>query len=285
MRIDVDGLAMFFDVEGTELTVAEDGMRTRQQLVLVHGAEVDHSFFRPRLSTLAQFVQLLYVDLPGHGRSDPGQSGDWGRDAFADRLHQFCRALEIRRPIALGSSMGGRVAMAWAARHPDDLAALVLVNATATSERERTIRAFARLGGPEAGRAAAAFFASPDPTPDEDAAYRELCWPLTVRTPYEPGELARFRPPAAGVVEQIRRARDSELLPTLASIRCPTLVVTGADDPFATVEDADEIADAIGPGLTQVHVIPNAGHGVYRDQPEAFLNVIAEFLATLRPGE
>jgi proline iminopeptidase len=70
------GRRVFFDVDGEGLVIDGGRMRVRPAVVLIHGAEVDHSFFKPWVSPLADCAQLVYLDLIGHGHSDPGAEGD-----------------------------------------------------------------------------------------------------------------------------------------------------------------------------------------------------------------
>jgi pimeloyl-ACP methyl ester carboxylesterase len=67
------------------------------------------------------------------------------------------------------------------------------------------------------------------------------------------------------------------LLGEVAAIDCPTLVVTGELDPAAPPEDAADLVTAIGPNA-RLAVVPMAGHGVYRDQPDAFNELVRAFL-------
>jgi pimeloyl-ACP methyl ester carboxylesterase len=68
------------------------------------------------------------------------------------------------------------------------------------------------------------------------------------------------------------------LLPLLSRIRCPTLVTGGEDDPVTTIQDVEDIASAISPHLVRFERFRDAGHGVYRDQPEEFFKILREFI-------
>jgi proline iminopeptidase len=60
---------------------------------------------------------------------------------------------------------------------------------------------------------------------------------------------------------------------------CPVLVLAGEEDPVTPVEDAREIAAAIPAPWGQLVVVPDAGHGVWRDQPEEGLAVVRGFVS------
>jgi proline iminopeptidase len=66
----------------------------------------------------------------------------------------------------------------------------------------------------------------------------------------------------------------------LSRIKCSTLVTGGEDDPVTTIDDAEDIAAAIPSNLVRLERFRNAGHGVYRDQPEEFFKVLREFIAS-----
>jgi proline iminopeptidase len=78
---------------------------------------------------------------------------------------------------------------------------------------------------------------------------------------------------------KIGRSKDT-LLDHVGSITCPTLVMTGELDPAAPPDDAADLVNAIGP-TASLSVIPDAGHGVYRDQPDAFNARVGAFLRDL----
>jgi proline iminopeptidase len=59
---------------------------------------------------------------------------------------------------------------------------------------------------------------------------------------------------------------------------CPVLVLAGEQDPVTPVDDAREIAAAIPPPWARLVVLPDAGHGTWRDQPEAALAVLRGFI-------
>lgn len=108
-----------------------------------------------------------------------------------------------------------------------------------------------------------------------------LCMPLTVQRPYSSDELARLRPVSAAVMDalvEISKAPD-EQLEHVRAIECPTLVMTGELDPAAPPDDAADLAAAIGPNA-MLEVIADAGHGVYRDQPDDFVEAVTAFLAS-----
>src|SRR6185295_6724663 len=125
----------------------------------------------------------------GAGRSDRSTPEHWHLDTWADDVSRLCEALEISRPIVLGSAFGSFVALRLAVRHPELVRALVLVSAVARHVPGRSIAVMDRLGGPHAGEAASRYYA--DQSEQNLADYMRLCVPLYTRTRVTADLLAR----------------------------------------------------------------------------------------------
>jgi proline iminopeptidase len=81
------------------------------------------------------------------GRSDPTSSEQWTVDRWADDVRALCGALEIERPIVLGHSYGGYVAIAYASRYHDHPGKLILYGAEARQHAAESLETFRRLEG------------------------------------------------------------------------------------------------------------------------------------------
>ncbi len=278
MRVRVGDVKLFFDVEGPKFRPDGAKMREMPTVVLLHGGPgFDHSGFKPEFGALAEFAQVVYLDHRGNGRSERGTKERWNLAQWGDDVRAFCEELQIERPIVIGQSFGGMVAIAYATRHPEHPARLVLSSTSARISFDRAVAEFERLGGADAGAAARSFFDNPGP--DTVGRYRKICLPLYTRTKQsqdwlkrtvmnEPLTLAFFR----------GEGKTFNLLPALSQIRCPTLVMAGDEDPITPLADADEIMAAMAPGVARLVRFPNAGHGVFRDQPGPFFSALREFI-------
>lgn len=117
-------------VEGARVHVVVLG-ETGPDLVLIHGSSGNTRDFTFRLAgELASRYRVFVVDRPGLGWSDPRPGAD-GIDAQARVIQAAVAALGATRPIVLGQSYGGAVALAWGATLPGTLAALVPVSGVA----------------------------------------------------------------------------------------------------------------------------------------------------------
>jgi proline iminopeptidase len=279
MRVQVGDVGLFFDVEGAKLVPDGPAMRERPTLILLHGGPgFDHSSYKPLFSRLAQDAQVVYLDHRGQGRSDKSTPERWTLDQWADDLRGFCDALGIEKPVVLGNSFGGMVAMAYAIRHPEHPAKVVFSSTSARQNLPRMLDRFEALGGPEARAAAERFWTQPGPETLAD--YVGKAFVTYTRAPRDPDAHARTRW-ALDVMFHFGAGEDRtfDLRAGLARVRCPALVVGGALDPVCPIEDQEEIAAALPPHLVRLERFADCGHGVYRDDPERFFALLREFLA------
>ena len=79
-------------------------------IILVHGWSCDHTVFARQSEFLRQTHHVVLVDLRGHGESDAPHQ-DYTMVAFADDLAWLCTELALVKPIVVGHSMGGNVAL------------------------------------------------------------------------------------------------------------------------------------------------------------------------------
>jgi proline iminopeptidase len=78
MHVRVNGVRLFFDVEGAKLVPDGPAMREKPTLLLLHGGPgFDHSIYKPAYSALADAAQVIYLDHRGNGRSEDGPREGW----------------------------------------------------------------------------------------------------------------------------------------------------------------------------------------------------------------
>lgn len=283
MKVHANGVDLFFDVEGTKLMADGPWMRERPTVLLLPtGPGLDHSLYKEHVGpVLAEDAQVVYVDQRGSGRSDWSSEEHWTLDTWVDDLAQFCDALELERPLMLGTGIGGVVALLYAARRPDAVERLVLVSTVARYVHTRVIAEFDRLGGHHAGEVAARYFA--EPTEASFAEYMRVCVPLYTRRPLPPDVVARIAMNTAQAANWDRSGeRDFDLREEAVGVRCPTLVLAGADDPGASIAGVEELVAALPQQLVRYERFENVGHGVFRDRPET-ISLVREFLFASAP--
>lgn len=279
MRIEVNGAPIFFDVVGPQLAPVGPRMVERPTLIVMHGGPgFDHSLMRPFFDRFADTHQVIYIDHRGNGRSG-GEQDTWTLAQWGDDVHGLCEALGIVKPIVYGLSFGGMVAMSYAARHPAAPSKLILASTAAAMDHDAVNDAMEALGGLEARRIAARFWSAPNAEAAAD--YMRVCMPL-----YNPRAAQSDEARARSLTRTevmfhfvLGEQRGMNLLPGLAAVTCPTLVLAGGLDPITPPACSRAIAAALPPGIGELVIFEEAGHGVHRDEPERAEAVLRAFLS------
>lgn len=280
MRIEVDGTRLWFDVDGPGLVPDQRTMRIRPTVLLLHGGpgSFDHSYLKPDFSRLTDTAQVVYLDVPGHGRSDWGPAEEWTFEWAADLVHAFCEGLEIVRPIVFGHSFGGPVAISYASRHSDHPGGLILQSTMATFDLDRVVKGFTEDHGEEIGAIIRrSYLGDPNVTSDQ----WDRCWELF--GPRVVGEAQKARIPRNDALNLVGRELmlNFDLVTDLARVRAPTLVSVGEVDPITPVWAAEAIVDKLPNGIGRIDVIQSAGHFPWMDQPEIYWSSIERFIQSI----
>ena len=96
-------------------------------IVFIHGLGFDHSTFAPQIGFFSRTHRVVAVDLRGHGESDTASQG-YSMPLFAEDIAWLCAQLNLVRPVVVGHSMGGNIALTLAALYPDVPASILLID-------------------------------------------------------------------------------------------------------------------------------------------------------------
>jgi len=229
-------------------------------VVLLHGAGGTHLSWPPEVRRLAG-RRVFALDLPGHGKS-PGR-GQQSITAYVRCVMEWFGSVGLNRAAFVGHSMGGAIALEIALQYPENVLALGLL-ATGT-----------RLPIP------------PDILADASN-------PTTFRKAYEAISRLAFSPSAEAylvehVVRRMAELRQSVMHGDLLAcnefdatahigrLHQPTLVLCGADDRMTPVRFSQYLADTIPSG--RLVVVPEAGHMVMLERPQAVADALGTFLS------
>jgi pimeloyl-ACP methyl ester carboxylesterase len=253
-------------------TMGYDDRGSGPALVLLHPFPFSRLIWSGVGDALARHFRVIAVDARGFGASAP-PAGRASIAAAADDVTALLDDLGVARAAVLGMSMGGYTALAFAAQHPDRLAALVLCDTRADADpppmRAARDGAIARIR---------------DPGVDADL-------PGSIPRLLSPGAppalhahlLARAEAGAASLIAGIEALRDRpDRTGDLVSIRCPTLVLRGDGDQVTPAEVMQSMADGIA-GARLV-VLPGAGHLSHVEAPGPFLDAVGPFLSAALGG-
>ena len=256
MRARVRDTEIYFDIEGLGLVPDGPRMRERPVAFLIHGGPgSDHSGFKPSFSPLADRMQLVYFDHRGQGRSARGDVSKYTLDENVEDMEALRVYLGLGPIVSIGTSYGGMVAMAHAARYPASVSHLVLIVTAAHSGFLKRAREIVDERGTAEQKAACEALWGPGFKDIEELRrYYDLMGPMYSRK-FKAEEAAAVR--GRGILSQdaINHAfgpggflRSYDIRPELARITAPTLIMAGRHDWICAPEFSEEIHRA-HPGI------------------------------------
>jgi 3-oxoadipate enol-lactonase len=242
-------------------------------LVLLHAFPLDHAMWE-RQTPLAGQLRLVVPDLRGFGGS--GGSTPESMAGLADDVAAVLDAVHVGEPAVIcGVSMGGYVAQHLAVRHPDKVAAIVLVDTRLEADSDEARAGRADLAA-KVGRLGTGILA-------DAMVPRLLGTSAAARAEPERSRLesflremiARQSVPTVQATLAALGARP-DMTSAMARVRQPTLLVVGAED-VITPPDCLERAERLMPNA-RLLIVPEAGHLVPLEQPQVFNAAVAAFL-------
>lgn len=261
------------DVHYTD-TGTPPGKPDAETVVFGHGLLFSGDMFRDQVEGLEDEYRCITVDWRSQGRSPAARDGH-DMDTLTGDLLALLDALGLDRVHYAGLSMGGFVGMRVAARHPERLRTLTLINTSAGPENPEKIGQFRLLANayrwlgirPVRVKVEQVMFA---PSSREDPAFRRRAdeWVSSLREV----DRAGMRRAIYGVFERV------PITDEIGAIRVPTLVVVGVHDVATPVDKAQEIAAAIEGA--RLEIVPDAGHSSTMEQPEVLTRLIREHVTS-----
>ena len=241
----------------------DDGGAGGLPVVFVHSLAGTGSQWNAQLLHLRLYRRAVAIDLMGHGRSDPPRGGDYSLDSLAGGVAATVDALRLGRVFVVGHSMGGGVALAYAAAHPERVAGLLLVDPIDDPSRrtEDVMTPFLeKLQSPEYEATIEAYWRQILEGANEDVMARVL------------GDLKRT--PSTTVVESLKAMEKFDAAAEFARYRGPALSIV------TRFNDVPSSLHKVVPGLRHT-VISGTSHWIQMDRPEEFNRVMDEFIVSV----
>ena len=276
---------IYFDIDGPGLVPDGPVMRERPLAFAIHGGPGgDHTGFKPGYAALTAAMQVVYFDHRGQGRSARGNPDRWTLDENVEDMEALRRHLGCGPIVSIGTSFGGMVAMAHAARYPEAVSHLVLVvTASHGGFIPRAQQILAERGTPEQQALCAKVWEGGFADEAELKRYYRVMGPLYAAK-HDPAMAEAGLGRAIHSPEALNRAfrpdgflRSFDLRPELARIAAPTLIIAGAHDWICPPEFSAEI-HALIPGSRLV-VVEDSSHSMRVDAPERLFGEILGFVA------
>ena len=230
----------------------------KSTIVFMHGAGGSSAFWREQVDALAERVNTVAVDLPGHGQSD-GNGHDRIED-YARAVVDFIRAIEAPKPIPCGLSLGGAIVQQLLLDFPDLFKAGILISSGAKL------------------KVAPEIFV----TIEKDVKrYVDMMVELVISKSTDPDRVKSFKDDTARckpeiLIQDFRACDRFDVMQRVGSITAPVLVVSAEDDLVTPPKYSDFLETSMAKA-SRVHIM-EAGHIVTMEKPAEVNRAIMEFL-------
>lgn len=275
---------------GARVHYRDQGNPEGAPIVLIHGSNASLHTWEPWVSLLGDEYRIITLDLPGHGLTGGVPDADYSSQAQINTVAAVASHLAVAEFVLGGNSMGGGVTWRYALEFPEQVQAMILVDASGLPEWWAARRnqnseddnegpiAFRLLGQPWF-RAIARYIdpyqlvvqgvnTSYNNSPVVDQALIDRYYELSLRAGTRDATLARFGN---------RRGWNETF--DLSVLTQPTLVMWGKEDALIPASTATQFAEVV-PNTTVI-IYDDVGHIPMEEIPERSATDVREFLKTL----
>lgn len=239
---------------------------------LVHGWIGSGALWNLMTPWLAERFRVVVPDLPGHADSGIPDGFAFTLDGFSGLLEEIRRALELARVSLVGHSMGGSICLHHAARHPDTVERLVLID---TPARAGALGWQARL--PCAHRLAGLAYSFWGPRIAAALIKSSVRHPDRLPPDFLEGAVMQASLLSKeALVETTRMLAKLALDSELAAVKAPVLIIHGDHDPSVKPEESERLRSVLA--RARLHVIPDCGHCPNYEYPDLVVGLVEDFM-------
>jgi len=259
-------------------------------ILLIHGIGDNADTWRGLIADLARDHLVIAPDLLGHGRSDRPRA-DYSIPAYACGMRDLLSVLNIEKVTVVGHSLGGGVAMQFAYQFPERCERIVLVSTGGGGRKTTPLLQLMAIPG--AG-VMLPIMRLPGFRHSGTLSLRMLRL-LGTNIGQDAEDMIKLfdawpdRTSRSAFVRTLRAVMDRQGQVVTLLDRCylakgmPTLLIWGERDAVIPVAHAQVVHEAM-PG-SRLEIFANAAHFPHHSDPERFLSVLRDFLATTQPAE
>lgn len=244
-----------------------DSANDKEPLIFIHGFPFNKSSWQPQLESLQSEARVIAYDLRGFGQSEPGNEKA-SIQLYADDLIKLMDALDLKKAIVCGLSMGGYILLNAVDRYPERFKAIILSDTQCLADsdegkekRYATIKEIDEKG------------LEPFTEKFLKAAFSKHASPETVQ---KIKQVILSNSPKTIQAALAALAERKESCSHLKNIHIQTLILCGEEDELTTLPQSEFLFNNI-PGA-KMHAIEKAGHLSNLEQPEIFNKHLKDFI-------
>ena len=260
-------LRLFFDMCNKDLFFRDFG--NGKPIIILHGIMGSSDFWAPTAKVLSNKYRVLIPDLPNHGNSLHTNTLDY--QSMANIIEEFAITNNIEKPIIIGHSYGGKIALQMAKKNNIDIEKIVIIDITSGKQDSKNIEKMIKiLSLPlpfiSSYKQASKYFASL--TDDQNTIT------LLSKGLKREGKQLRWKWNTELLCRQYSQILQPITLPTQCHI--PLLLIKGELSDYITPSGIKELQYSFS--QLRVASIANAGHWVHVDNFDDFISTLESFL-------
>lgn len=249
--ISLNGFNLHYDTTGPD---------NGDPVILMHGYGCDHTTVRSIAAIMEPKMRVYNIDLPGHGKSDEPPY-PWGIEEFTNIIEQFIAQNNLKSPVLVGHSFGGRISILLSSRNP--IEKVILVDAAGIKPK-RPLKYYLKVYSFKAAKKILPILLGKKRGEKAINAWRGKAGS------------ADYRNSSPMMRAVMSRCVNEDLKHVMPQINASTLLVWGENDTATPLSDAKTMERLIpDAGLVS---FPGCGHYSFLDNPGQFQAVIRSFL-------
>jgi len=268
----------FVDIDGVRLHYQEAGAPTAPPIVLIHGfASSTLVWSKVFLALAAAGFRVIAPDMLGYGYSGKPRNGEYTIAGQASLITRLLDKLRIKRATIVGSSYGGAVASTCALDYPTYVHKLVLVGAV-SNNRPLEFTLMRVFGAPIFGDVISPLLIGSRRLlrMRMKRVYDRHSWVLDERRVDARHQPLRASRTQRAIIRTVRGWDAERISRDAHLIQQPTLLLWGENDPEIPLADGERLHEEISG--SRLIVFLNCGHLPHEEYPEAFTQVLREFV-------
>ncbi len=265
------------EIKVNDLTICYDDLGTGSiPVIFIHGFPFDKSMWHAQMEALKHNNRVISYDIRGFGKTNPGKEKP-AITLFADDLIKFMDALQIKKAIVCGLSMGGYILLNAINRYAERFEGIILCDTQCIADssevkekRLKTISQIEKNGLKEFTENFITSIFTPESlnsNKTEVEKIKNVILSTSVKT----------------ITQTLHAlANRQESCFSLPDIRIPALIVCGRQDIVTPISQSEYLYEYLA--HSELHTIDKAGHVSNLEQPEEFNKHILAFISSLQPA-
>ena len=271
MFANINGTKIFFDVDGKRCYVdgKPENVKEKHPCFILHGGPgMDHMVYGDLCEPFTEYLQLIYVDWRGNGRSERCDPATYTIEQNVEDLEALRKYLGFEKIILFGQSYGGIMSQAYASKYPENVMGMILITTSPSFEMQgRAQDELDKRGTPEQKS-----FKKVGEKYTSNKQLFDFCMLFADLYSYTSESAELFREATKSSILNYEPINvfytnpNFDFRESLKKVKCPTLVMGGKHDWITPISCTNEIIASMP--HCESYIMEESSHNVFQDQPE-----------------